>query len=650
MAETIINKGLIDPYWKRNKRHKNYLKAVDVAHHIQFHFNGYFQTPWLMTATAARPELVNPYFQRLIDARRPGESDYIMKYRRSAYLPITKVPCNKVVSSLKKIVKSDDWKIDYSKSENPTFLPDNKTLELYCETNFPNDDSIENFAYKNIVRWMLTDPNAIIVVMPLNWDVEDNELYKPYPHIIQTKDVYHISNDMAIFLSPYETTYKDEEGNSRDGKILTVVTKDSFYDCVQISTEDYRIDQHPHNIGELPAWTLGGESKTPDINQPFFESFINGMLPSLDAAAGDYSDLQAEKVQHLYSTMWYIQSQECKACNGSGFSSTLSQGKQVICQDCEGRGSMKFSPYKSFEVNKSNLDPSGANLPIPPAGYITKPTDMVGLMRNEIDLEIKASLAAINMEFLAETPMNESGKAKEVDKDELNNFVYAIAYHLVEEIVNPIYWFTNEIRYMKAVPDPKMRAKMLPHIDVPQSFDFLTQRDAVDNMIKIVGSKVSANIKDLAEMKYIHSEFQDIPEIREKMNLIHNHDPFPNYESTDLQTLITGGIIKKVDAVLSTYIVSFVDELIKTNPKFLELKFGEQKETLVQMAQDKMQEIEDAAQDSIIKLANKPPLLDAEGNEVDLQGNVINTKEQLDAKNLGSKKPAKRNNNSLKYA
>lgn len=640
MADVLINRDFVDKYWKNNKRHKNYLRAVDVAHHIQFHFNGFFQTPWLASQTPTRPELINQYFKRLIDSRRPGESEYIMNYRRTAYLPITKVPCNKVVSSLKKIVKSDDWKIDYSKSEVPKSLPENMTFELYCEKNFPKDDSIENFAYKNLVRWMLIDPNAIIVVMPLSFDVESNELLRPYPHIIQSKDVYDVCENYAIFLSPYEATFRDNEGNEKDGRIITFVTKTSYFNAVQTGADSYRIDEYPHNVGDLPAWVLGGESKTPDINQPFYESFINGMLPSLDAAAGDYSDLQAEKVQHLYSTMWYIQSQECKACQGSGFSSTLSQGKQVICQECEGRGGVKFSPYKHFEINKSNLDPNN-NVPIPPAGYITKPTDMVGYMRTEIDIEINASLAAINMEFLAETPMNESGKAKEIDRDELNNFVYGIAYHLVEELVNPIYYFINEIRYMGAVPDPKIRAKMLPHIDVPESFDFLTNRDAVDNLIKISASKVSANIKDLAEMKYIHTEYQDIPEIRDKMKLIHAHDPFPVYQPADYQTLIAQGIIKKIDAVLSTYIVSFVDELIKTDESFMQLEFIEQKEILYEMAQLKLDEIEQASADSIAKLSEKPPLLDAEGNEIDLQGNVINTKEQLAAKKLGNK-PSKK--------
>lgn len=647
MAEISVNFDFVNPYWNNRKRHKNYLQAVDVAHHIQFHFNGFFQNPWLTGQIQSKPELINPYFIRLIDMRRPGESDYIKSYRRSAYLPTTKSTCNKVVSSLKKIVKSDDWKIDYSKSKTPPFLPEGMDLYTYCEKNFPRDDSIENYSYKQLIRWMLTDPNALMVVMPLSWEVAENELLRPYPHIIQSKDVLDVCENYAVFLSPYTTTYKDDEGNVRDGKIITVVTKTSFYDCVQTGVDSYRIDEHPHNVNELPAWVLGGESKTPDINQPFYESFINGMLPSLDAVAGDYSDLQAEKVQHLYSTMWYIQSQECKACQGSGFSSVLSQGKQVVCQECEGRGGVKFSPYTSFEVNKSNLDPNN-NVPIPPAGFITKPTDMVALMRTEIDLQKNEALAAINMEFLTETPLSESGKAKEIDRDELNNFVYGIAYHLIEELINPIYWFTNEIRYMNAVTDKKTREAMLPYIDVPESYDFLTKRDAVDNLIKISASQVSDNIKDLAEMKYIHTEYQDIPEIRDKMKLIHLHDPFPSYKASDYQTLISGGIIKKIDAVLSTYLVSFVDELKEVNPKFIELKFAEQKEILMQMAQDKLDEIQQANVDAINSLA-KPKLLDAEGNEVDMKGNIINTKEKLDAMKTGNK-PAKRKDNQFNGA
>lgn len=620
MPKLTINAEFIKPYWDGTKRHRNYAKAVDVAHHVQFHFDGYFQRP-LTEQAQQQPNMAdynktepqNPYFTRLIDIRRPSESVNILAYRRMQYLPVTKVPCGKVVNSLAKIVKSSDWKIDYSKSKVPPSLPEPDSLQEYCEKKFPTFKSIEHWAYSKLIRWTLIDPNGACVVMPLSFEIQANEYYEPFPHIIRSCDVYDYKDrEWIVFLSPYTSEWIDKNGTTQIGKILTVVDRENYYNFVQVGDNSFRADTHPHNIGEMPAFLLGGEDKSPDIHQPYYESFIMGMLPSLDAAARDASDLDAEKVQHLFSTMWYIQGQSCAACQGTG--SVQAQGKQTVCQSCEGRGALPKSPYRDLEINLNSIDATGKNIPTPPAGYITKPTEMVGLMRNEITIEIHDALAAINMEFLAEEPLNESGKAKEVDRDELNNFVYKIAYHVVESEIKRIYYFNNEIRYMESVPDKSVRELMLPTIPVPQNYDFLTSKDAEDKVIKIADSQVSAGIKDAAEMNYIHQRFADQPEVRNRLILIHDHDPLPSYPTDLIESMVASNLVTKLDAVLSLYIETFVTQILSTNQKFIDKEFNSQKEELYTMAKNKLALLDKAAEEEIKRMASQK--LDAEGNPI----------------------------------
>lgn len=616
------------PYYEGRKRHKNYTNAMDVAFHIQFHFDGYFQRPNETTQSSNNylPENVNPYFMRLIDQRRPTESADILSYRRLQYLPVTKVPCQKVVSSLKKIVKCADWKVDWSNSQNEAIIKDTEnTLEHYCTVVFPKFDSIENWAYQNLIRWILIDPNGLICVMPLSWEVDSSEFLKPFPHIIQSKDVYDYKEDQyVVFLSPYVNEYSVGNGETRSGKIIMCVTKESYFEFKQTGegTNDFELVEHAHNIGDIPAWLLGGETKTPDIQQPFFESFIGAMLPALDAAARDASDLDAEKVQHLFSTRWIYQTQNCPSCQGLG--NVLKQGAQIVCPDCEGRGTAPKSPYRDVEINANNIDLTGKQIPTPPAGYITKPTEMVGLMRNEIKIEMRDALAAINMEFLADEPLNESGKAKEVDRDELNNFVYSIAYHLVENNIVPVFYFVNELRYSTLITSKEARGKMLPHIPVPQNYDFLTSKDAEDNLAKIAAAPISSGIKDAAEMSYIHAKFADEPEIRNKLILIHDHDPLPGYTNEQIVALEQAGLILKLDAALSIYIDSFASELLSDNMDFMDLSFEEQKTKLYEMAQKKLDALNTQTEENIMRMANTlGNKVDAEGNKLDNEGNII---------------------------
>ena len=77
---------------------------------------------------------------------------------------MTKKPTFKVLTSLKKIVKSEDWNIDYSKSEKPKKIKDGEGLEDYAESNFPFFKSVENWGYTIGFKSFLSDPNGLIVV------------------------------------------------------------------------------------------------------------------------------------------------------------------------------------------------------------------------------------------------------------------------------------------------------------------------------------------------------------------------------------------------------------------------------------------------------------------------------------------------------
>lgn len=629
MENKKIDAEFIKPYFWSNKRHKNYLKAVDVAHHIQFHFNGYFQKPFVDGDGAGREPLdINPYFMRLIDARRPSESDMIKKFRRNLYLPITKSPCDKVFTSLQKIFKSSDWTINYDETEIPKSLPEKLSLYEYCENNFPNDDSIERWASKNLLRWMLIDPNAIIVVMPLSWQEPVGTLLRPYPHIIQSRDVYEYKvGEYIVFLSPYMNTYTDSKGDTAYGKIITIVTKDKFYDAKQVSDDEFIIEEHFHGIGQVPAWHLGGETKTPDIVQPYYDSFIQGMLPSLDAAACDFSDLQAEKVQHLFSTMWYYQAQNCNVCQGLG--NVLSEGKQVICPECKGRGGLAFSPYRAYEINPNSSGFQGKDIPTPPMGYVTKDTtEMVELMRKEINFEIEQALSAVHMEYLNRTPLNQSGLAKAVDMTEANHFAHKIASQLIDEHINPIYWFICEMRYMALIPNVEERQKMIPNIAVPTKFDFLTDIEAQNDMTTIINSNASGQLKKIAEKKYIHAKYQDIPEVLNRIRIINDHDPLPNYNTDEITGLVMAGLVNKIDAILHTYIESFAIQIISEGEEFFKLEFEKQHEILYKMAELKSKQLDVATEiKEMYKLAEESE------NEEEGEENEMNEMENEEMQN-----------------
>jgi hypothetical protein len=91
----------------------------------------------------------------------------------------------------------------------------------------------------------------------------------------------------------------------------------------------------------------------------------------------------------------------------------MKEGVQSVCDKCE-NGTILKSPYKDFVVKKAAFDEQ--QVPTPPAGYIQKDVEIIKIQDERIKNKIYNSLSALNMEFLAETPLNQSGKAKEVDR------------------------------------------------------------------------------------------------------------------------------------------------------------------------------------------------------------------------------------------
>jgi hypothetical protein len=498
----------------------------------------------------------------------------------------------------------------------------------------------------------LKDANSLIVVMPLEWEVPEGQYLKPFAHIIGCRDVFEFKeNEMCVFKSPFESEWKDDDGISRTSPILIAMDRYIYREFIQTGEESWTMVDHVHNIGTMPGIISGGVNKSDSVFAPYYESFVRGMLPALDSAAENSSDLTASMIQNLYPTMWYIAGEKCQACQGSG--NVLKQGKQTPCPSCDGFGVYDKGPFRDMIINwkKGKLDMDSRDMPLPPAGYIEKDLKPIELLKQYVDDDLKAALSSVNMEFLAQVPAKESGIAKEFDRTEMNNFVYSVAYHEVVNILESVYWFINEIRYLGVVPDYDTRQKMLPKIDVPEHFDFLIKDGLEDELIKINTANVSPTIKERAELDYIMSKYQDEPDTCARLVAEHLHDPLPGMSMQDIVQGVDEGIIPKLDAVLSLNISMFINQMIeKDNDRkagtqaFLHMTFQEQSDLLYQLATVKLESMEQQQQEAAQKAIDAMP--NTQGNN-DPQPEDTPAKEDNKAT---SEKPDKRERNALDNA
>jgi len=528
-------------------KHYNYYQNVALAEKIRIHADGII------------PEA-------LIFNRRPSEPEEIKTYRASIYVPKTKNPISKVINSLEKIRRSEDWEIDYEKESIPKTIAEKETLEAYCEQNYPIHTSLTNWAFSELMKQYLLDANGIVAIIPENTELKPNEYIKPIATFFGSSQVIDFQpNEYAVLLSNDTSTYRTPSGKIErtNGLIYYIITTTQVVRYEQISSgRDLAVTQvYDHNIGKLPAFKVGGMYLKRINNETIYESRIASMVPSLDEAAREYSDLQAEIVQHIHSEKYAYTNTECPDCNGTG--KHLVNGVKTECTRCGGTGSiLNTSPYGMTLIKATTVGENA--LPTPPIGYVQKSSEIAVLQDTRVRQHLYDALSTLNMEFLAETPLNQSGTAKMVDKDELNNFVNSIAEDIVK-ILDNVYYFINEYRYMFIVPNYELRAKMLPNVNVPTKYDMLSSSVLLQDLTAARNAKVSTSIIKELEIEYAKKKFNTEHEIGNQSEAIFELDPLYGLNEDEKMTRLSNNGITEIDYIISCNINQFVK---KANERF----------------------------------------------------------------------------------
>ncbi|MDR1595296.1 MAG: hypothetical protein LBS43_12570 [Prevotellaceae bacterium] len=557
------------------ERHLNYAATVELAHRLSVHADG------LMP-------------DKLINERRPSESEKIKEYRRKIYVPVTKKPINKVLTSLSKIRRSTDWSINYNQNDVPAILGGN-TLENYCEFNYPRFTSITNWVFSELLKCYLIDANGVYATVPLNIPENAAEYISPVTYFFPSKQVFaYRAGEYAVLLSSEMSQYMSLQFAGLGlqsayvgSQVFYIITDEIIAKYEQnpagaggyVPTMEYR-----HGLGYLPCDKVGGLFKNRQNNDIIFESRIDVMVPSLDEAAREYSDLQAEVVQHIHSEKYQYATEECPVCRGLGVSKG-DDGLPCECPACKGVGRLaSVSPYGEHVIS---LQRKLENYQIPevPIGYVQKDTEIVKVQDARVKDHLYSALAAVNMEFLAEVPLSESGVAKEVDRDELNNFVHSIAEDIVR-VMDNIYKWTCDLRYSVVIPNPDNRRALLPFISVPEQYDLLSSTHIMNEIAAMRTANANPLTINALEIDFIRKKFNANPEAANRLSAVLELDPLAGMSAEDKMTYSAENAIRKIDYVVSANIVRFVTRAYNEHRDFETKLYAEKMKILEGYAQE----------------------------------------------------------------
>lgn len=547
-------------------KHPNYKKSVDIAKELRVHYDG------------DMPE-------DIIEKRRPNEPEDVKKYRKDIYVPITQHPISKVITSLGKIRRSKDWVIDYN-TVVPSGVREGESLEDYCEKNYPGFTSLTNWVFSELLSEYLLDANCIIAVVLKKKQEHETEYETPVVEIFRSENVIdYVEGEYVILKSRDVVPYSTPAGRYtyNDGEIYYVITPDKIVRFEQEGkNKQFAITvDYEHGIGEMPAFKAGGVFKERVNNDTIYKSRISAMVPHLKEASREYSDLQAEIVQHIHSEKYYYTTTDCNHCHGTGKIT-----KDKACESCNGTGlTYAISPYGQYLIKQKEL----GTAPNPPIGYVQKDTSIARLQDERVDKHLYKALQSINMEFLAETPLNQSGVAKEVDKDELNNFVNAIAEDVVR-ILDNVYKYICEYRYKISVPNEDERNGMLPTISVPERFDLLGADYLIAELEKAKTANVNPIVIQNMEVEYLRKRYNANQEVADELEVVYEIDPLPATKEEDKLVMLNNGGISQLDYIVSCNVVRLARKALLENEDFYSLDKEKKREKIYTYADEILKE------------------------------------------------------------
>lgn len=556
-----IKKYHTDP----RKRHAYYAESVEKYEAIDLHVEGENSS-------------------ELIAKTRPNETPTMRDYRMQSDEPLTKATIWRVFNSLNKIRKSKDWGIKFNPTVVPARIASDETPQRYLMERFPKYGSIEMWAYSVLLNEMLQDANGFVGVHLISTKVEANQYLRPVPIIYNSDDVIdYVEGEYFVMESGEKNLYTWDYGKqTAEGAVYYVYTRNEVIRYVQINNnQDFaEADRYVHNFGYVPCFQMRGVILEDNYKQTLCDSRLAPMIPYLNDMKRMQSDFKLSLTLHLYPTMWIYTTQTCATCKGSGVIKNDKGSPPVVCPDCSGAGTGIVSPGQTIQIKPT--EPGANPAPTPPAGYILKDFEAIKEINKYIGEYNYKALSAINFQFLDNTPLNVSGLAKEVDRDELNVFVHAVAEDLVR-VLDGVCKAIIDYRYSVIVPNIEQRNALRPQISVPESFDLLSADTMVAQVKALKEAGVDASIINAAQVEYASKAFQQDPSVKDRLVLKLTLDPYAGTSDENLLTAQQFGSVNPVDVRIHFNIDKYVDEAMQM-PNFAMMSTAEKKEAIKQIA------------------------------------------------------------------
>lgn len=501
----------------------------------------------------------------LLLKRRPNEEEHVYNYRLDNYEPVTYGSMNKSFDDLFRIVNS----VSYQVNGNETLLDYVKNSKFY----YQNESlSLSLYIQKVVMKRMIEDPNGWLIWFPSGKGVSDSsQKVSPKPLLVYSYQYHYADENIFSFISEEKSPLRTNGGVDYCGDVYYILTKEDLIKLYQSGTKSnpvwVREDIYKHNIGIVPAITLGG-----DINaKGYYESFFAPYLAFGNEAIRQFSDWQAGMISSNHPIKEVFEA-SCEVDIISTISNNVPQLEQKFEKQVQ-QGKLKIknktaSPYAVIErkiVSKQQENFEG-NLPyeIPSVRFIQPNVENIRYAGESWEKLLERAEQSLNIDM--SVGVNQSGVSKQIDKESQYSMLTKIGNNVFDNI------YLNSLKLIDSYLNVVTFEKSDVTIIKPTTF-WVKNEDDLVNEITILKEKNAPNFfMAQASIELAKKRFSGNPVTEKIFIFISIYDPLYIYTSDEKIQMKASGSVESNDVTNSIYMYTILQQMVYelTPLKFME--------------------------------------------------------------------------------
>jgi hypothetical protein len=542
----------------------------------------------------------------LLSKKAPCQSDEELQYVLDNYKQITLPVPEEFLNTIGRGLHSSNWSIQYVEQSAELQQTDN-TMQQYLEADIaltPLGMPFESWWRFVLPSIQLNDPMGVLGVKPWQPEkvVEDVEtgvqvvagdvLPEPIPFYYTTDQVMSPLDAPYFLVDTNERSWVEYAGKRQKiGFIFELYDDQVIWRITQVGKyieDTYEITPYyKHGLGYIPATRLKGRPTYYD-NKIVWQSQLTLVVDILDEAILDNTNLRSIKASSTYPQKVMLGNVCRHEVIYDGVPHKCEQGYILNqkgtgydkCNVCMGSGlQMRTSPLNTILIKpKDSLDQGDQIKPSEALNFQQPSTESAQFLRSEVIDHLNRSkeilhLKTTNAVVKGAEDMTATGMA--IDEKAKNAFL--------SQPVNQIF-DTGEF-VIKCIGAMRYGDKFgAPTIQRPVTYDFNSEADYLNNIAKAQESGAPPVVIQGYLSKYLKSVYYDDKRVARIYDLMLASDRLLSLSQEEINIKLARNLVEPWEVILHDSARSIIDNLLLTNPGFLELDLIAMKEALIAAA------------------------------------------------------------------